>query len=245
MLSLQLLAFPHCKLHAATATPRAATPCKRCLPPRASIVPIDGLGMAPQRQLGELTFSEVTSFERDAEAVVRGASAMDVGPEQAVVGLFYGELTSGDSRGARVLIKAYSSEANNALAAAAEGADRMRSRLESALGSSDDTEQRGALEAAFDGRGSISVAEALAMNEYTSHCRVQAAGLLSGGASGDVERRGLLPMIGRIVPKAMNDGEPRVICTSMQLARTLGKQVGAELLVYSRPYLLSCSLIEP
>ena len=171
--------------------------------------PIDGLkGMDLQRQLGELSFSEVTSERPDSDSIVAGAApSTTVTPEAVRIGLFYGQLTSGDLAGTRVLIKCYSSAVNNALAAAraeattADGADRMRERLAAAMGDTTGDERKAeerrlALEALLRSDG-MSLAEALAENEYASHCRVQAA----ASSARELESvLGICRMIGRLRP---------------------------------------------
>jgi hypothetical protein len=104
-----------------------------------------------------------------------------VGPGAAVVGLFYGTLTRGDAAGTRVLIKAYSSAENNALAVAS---------AESAATPSAESRMR--LEASMASDGT-SLAEALAENEYAAHARVQAT-------CPDVEMAGLCRLMGRLCP---------------------------------------------
>ena len=88
----------------------------RCAPPRANI-PVDNIGgMDLQRQLGQLSFSEVTSFGRSPEDVLSGKAAQTTaGSEQVSVGLYYGELSSINVRGTRVLVKRYGSEDNREL----------------------------------------------------------------------------------------------------------------------------------
>ena len=186
-------------------------------------LPIDGVkGVDMTVQLGALTFSEVTSVGRDAEEIMSGKLGTSVGPEAVTVGLYYGELTTGDAKGTRVLIKAYSSEANNKLAAAraslitdggggeAAAMARMRERLEASMkgtaGSDDDTSAAVAsLEAMLSGAPGISLAEALAENEYAAHSRVQAS------VKGDIERDGsILKLLGRQVPE-YKVGEEAVI----------------------------------
>lgn len=172
-----------------------------------------------QRQLGELTFSEYTAASRDAEATMRGgATPASVGPEIVTVGLFYGELTRGSDAGTRVLIKAYSSEVNNQLAAARAAAplssdgDRMRERLQvltatpqsdapsSAVGGADASRQ--ALEQSLSSDGT-SMAELLSQNEFAAHSRIQA--IIKSDS--DVERQGLGRMLARMVPEFVS-GEP-------------------------------------
>lgn len=192
----------------------------RSSPPRLQQqVPIDGLlGVDMQRRLGEITFSELVSSMPDRESVLsgKGAAKASVGPGAVVVGLFFGQLSRGAAAGTRVLIKAYSSEENNALAtarAAATGASstesRMRERLaaiasarggndaiddgsDSGAGSGKDDSLRRALEASLSSDGT-SLAEALAENEYAAHTRVQAMSV-------DVEKAGLSRLIGRFCP---------------------------------------------
>jgi hypothetical protein len=142
--------------------------------------PIDGLkGIDMQRRLGELTFAEISSSAGDAAAGISARAT--VGPGAAVVGLFYGTLTRGDAAGTRVLIKAYSSAENNALAVAS---------AESAATPSAESRMR--LEASMASDGT-SLAEALAENEYAAHARVQAT-------CPDVEMAGLCRLMGRLCP---------------------------------------------
>lgn len=197
-----------------------------------------------QRELGVLTFSELTAASRpDAETALRGATASTtVGPKKAAVGLYYGQLTRGEAAGTRVLVKAYSSEANNQLtaelvAAAAESSEdmqAMRERLEAAIGttggadstsppgaalpggggdgdggSGGDNSARLSLEASLDSDGT-SLAEALALNEWAAHSRVQGTLAARGVSFDDVEKRGLSRLIGRSIPEAAA-GEPALI----------------------------------
>ena len=164
----------------------------RAGPPR-MVLPADNIGgMDLQRQLGELKFSEVTSVARDAEAVLSGAApSTNVGPQQVSVELHYGELTAMDVRGTRVLIKRYSAAANSAFSVPQLTNDADKARA--------------ALEAALAGRGGTSVAEALAQNEYASHVRVQAF------AKGDVDKCGLLRLLGRQLPDPMRDRDDPAI----------------------------------
>ena len=144
--------------------------------------PIDGLkGIDMQRRLGELTFAEISSSAGDAAAGISARAT--VGPGAAVVGLFYGTLTRGDAAGTRVLIKAYSSAENNALAVA---------RAESAATPSAESRTRERLEASMTSDGT-SLAEALAENEYAAHARVQAT-------CPDMEKAGLCRLLGRLCP---------------------------------------------
>lgn len=215
----------------------------RSPPPRLALLPEDDIGgISLERQLGELTFAEVSSTSRDAEAVLAGAaSPTRVGPQQVSVGLYYGQLTAMNVRGTRCLVKRYGAEANNALQqrqrqGAVDGAaERARLEREKAaavaaqdflkagelLDAINALEQqpppsreldadaaRRALEAALEGRGGVSVAEALAANEYAAHCRVQA---LSGVQ--DVEQAGLLRLLGRQSPRdvGLSGDEPAIL----------------------------------
>ena len=192
----------------------------------------DLAGIDCQRLLGELAFSELTAAALpDAEATMRGGAApASLGPEQVKIGLYYGQLTKGSDAGTRILVKVYSSEANNKLAAAraaaasSEGdAQRMRERIAATLsGGSDSTSNAGgsngdsgkarlALEASLSSDGT-SLAEALAENEYASHRRVQ--------SEGDAEQRGLSRMIGRYRPTFVR-GEPALIMHGEWAARTV------------------------
>ena len=83
---------------------------------------------------------------------------------------------------------------------------RSEMALASSTSSADTEAARQALEAALMGRGGVSVAEALAENEYASHCRVQA---LCG--QNDVEKAGLLRLLGRQVPRDAGGGEEATI----------------------------------
>ena len=106
--------------------------------------PTDGLvGVDIQRRLGEITFSELTSTLPDRETILSGgAPQASLSPGAVVVGLCYGQLTRGSAAGTRVLIKAYSSQENNELAAARAAAAaqvgsteaRMRERLAAMAG---------------------------------------------------------------------------------------------------------------
>ena len=160
----------------------------RCAPPRANI-PVDNIGgMDLQRQLGQLSFSEVTSFGRSPEDVLSGKAAQTTaGSEQVSVGLYYGELSSINVRGTRVLVKRYGSEDNRELGGRPLGEEAS---LEAQIAT---------LQAALAGKGGQSVAEALAENEYAAHCRVQAK------LGTDTERRGLLRMMGRQLPDSLAD----------------------------------------
>ena len=205
---------------------------RRSLPPRLSM-PDELSGVSMQRQLGELTFSEMESTSRSPEDVLRGStSPTSLSAEQVNIGLYYGQLTSGSASGTRVLVKCFSSERNNALASARAAAKsgggggggksaeaRMRERLEASLGGArgedvpsggsgggDDDPvadpARRSLESLLSADGT-SLAEALAENEYAAHCRVQARG-------GDLEKSGLLPMLGRLRP-TFKPGEEALI----------------------------------
>ena len=170
----------------------------RHAPPRAAL-PIDGIGgISLERQLGELKFAEVTSVGRDAEDLVAGRAATSVGEQQVSVGLFYGQLTAMDERGTRCLVKRYGADANNALLQRRAAGDAEAARR--------------ALEASFaGGGGGVSVAEALAENEYAAHSRVQAKSVLSG--RGDVEQSGLVRLLGRQRPRgnAPDADEPAIL----------------------------------
>lgn len=63
---------------------------------------------------------------------------------------------------------------------------------------------QGSLEAAFSspGKSGASLAEALALNEFAAHCRVQ--------KTGDVEQRGLARMLGRLV-EGSDRGNPIIL----------------------------------
>ena len=182
--------------------------------------------MQPQRQLGELSVAEVESVAPTAESVLDGRSqSVTVQPEAVKVGLYYGQLSGQDLSGTRVLIKVYSSTVNNAVAAAraraqaaSGGAEeaRMRERLMVTLGGGDagaggggggdDDGDRRALEALLSSDG-MSLAEALAENEFAAHCRVQAA---IGPASSTEKELGIAGMIGRLRPEYV-PGEDAVI----------------------------------
>ena len=156
-------------------------------------------GISMERQLGELTISEIETAFPDREAVLSGSAVTArMLPEQVRVGLFYGQLTRGAMAGTRVLVKAYSSDRNNELAAARAASaspDSIRERLESLVDPSASRVASG-----------MSMAEAIAENEFAAHCRVQ--------ASADVERRGLCRMLGRLRPqddRSFTPGEDAVL----------------------------------
>lgn len=176
------------------------------LPGVFTLLPADKLpGVARTRRLGTFSFTEVTTRSRDAEAIVSGTAPMSVGPERVTVGLYYGELTGGDARGTRVLVKSFEAAPNNALSvdldASSEEAAmaRMRQRLEQTTRRSVD--EIDAEIARLDPAGAfparaLSTAEALAENEFAAHSRVQAA------VQGDVERACLVRLLGRQVTNA-------------------------------------------
>ena len=182
-------------------------PRPRCAPPRLQlpIEPLNGIDL--ERQLGELTFSELTAAKLpDAETVMRGgAPGASLGPEQVKVGLFYGQLTRGEAAGTRVLVKVYSAEDNNALAAAASNSDieRVREQLEAAIG--------GGSSSGGSQMPSTSLAEALAFNEWAAHCRVQGSLAATGVLSDDAEKRGLSRLIGRLQSDGSRDEPARIL----------------------------------
>ena len=94
MLSLMLPLMPQ-RCPVRTRCPRAALP----------VDPLRGIDL--QRRLGELTFAEVTSQKRDAEAVLRGeVASTSSSPDAVTVGLFYGQVSmTGSNRRPGVLIR--------------------------------------------------------------------------------------------------------------------------------------------
>ena len=195
---LSLFAYTTYRTPLRSANARALSPCMA--------LPSDGtIKVNMQRLLGELTFSELTSTVRSGDDVLQGMAGVQasVGPEMVKIGLYYGELVGGDAAGTRILVKCFSSDVNNEVAAAraaeAQAADsesRMRERLTAALaGSATDggmpsltppsrpgggatggdggDAARRSLEAALSS-GGCSLAETLAENEFEAHRRVQA-----------------------------------------------------------------------
>ena len=177
-----------------------------------------------QRKLGEGSFAEVTAGSTDADAVLGGRALTSVSSARVQVGLFYGQLTRGDMAGTRVLVKAYSPSDQPPWAE--EPSTDVRERLEAALSASDGVGSDGSLESKLDSleskleslqagqlerleaglspskRSGASLAEALALNEFAAHCRVQ--------RTGDAESRGVARMLGRLVEKD-EGGTPLVL----------------------------------
>lgn len=173
---------------------KAAPRCRLRLQQQA---PIESLGIQLQRNMGQITFSEVTAATVAAEDVLSGRSASStVSSGQVTVDLYYGQLTGLNVAGTRVLCKAFRAADQPASPFAPAATDleaRMRERLEASLGGG--TSAASSLEAALDsdGRSGSSLAEAYALNEYAAHERVQLH------VDGDVERRGgVTRLIGRL-----------------------------------------------
>jgi len=177
-----------------------------------------------QRKLGEGSFAEVTAGSTDVDAVIGGRALTSVSSARVQVGLFYGQLTSGEAAGTRVLVKAYSPSDQPPWAE--EPSTDVRAQLEAALSASGGDGNDGSLESKLDSleskleslqagklesleaglstskRSGASLAEALALNEFAAHCRVQ--------RTGDSESRGIARMVGRLIEKDEN-GTPMVL----------------------------------
>jgi hypothetical protein len=172
-----------------------------------------------QRKLGEGSFAEVTAGSTDAEAVLSGRALTRVSSARVQIGLFYGQLGGSGLAGTRVLVKAYSPSDQPPWAE--EPTEDVRARLEAALaasslgGGSSDVGGGGSgggggssggksLEASYgSGKSGAGLAEALALNEFAAHSRVQRA-------PAEPERRGLARLIGRLVEKD-EGGSPLVL----------------------------------
>jgi hypothetical protein len=152
-------------------------------------------GISMERQLGELKLSEIETAFPDRDAILSGQVVQaSMAPEQVTVGLFYGQLTGGSMAGTRVLVKCYSSDENNRLAAARAalaGPDSVRAQLESLLSSPGGLSE------------GISLAETIAENEFAAHTRVQAT-------AEDIEKRGVCRMLGMRRP-TYTPGEDAVV----------------------------------
>lgn len=188
--------------------PPASLHCRRApIAQLAASVPDASLsGISMERQLGELSIGAIESSFPDREAILQGATVQASKlPEQARVGLFYGQLTKGSAAGTRCFVKSYSSQQNNELAAARATASdgdaaaeaRMRSRLEALVSTP---------EAPSKLAEGTSLAEAIAENEFAAHLRVQGA-----NPKEDVEKLGVLRMLGRMKPGEYMPGEDAVL----------------------------------
>ena len=127
--------------------------------------------------------------------------------------------------GTRALVKAYSPSDQPPWAE--EPSTDVRERLEAALSASDGVGSDGSIESKLDSleakleslqagqlerleaglspskRSGASLAEALALNEFAAHCRVQ--------RTGDAESRGVARMLGRLVEKDEGGGTRIVV----------------------------------
>jgi len=174
-------------------------------------LPVDDMGgFELQRKLGEGSFAEVTSGSSDVDAVLRGGGSASVSSARVRVGLFYGELKGLGVSGTRILVKAYSADGQPPWAE--EPGPDVRAKLEALFegdGSSDAVGEEpaaaaaaaAALEASMSGRkSSARLAEALALNEYAAHARVQRTAGPAGG-SDDIEKRGVTRLLGRVIER--------------------------------------------
>ena len=101
MLVLSLLLSP-------LAPPSRASPPCMCMPREIR-------GIDCQRKLAGLSFRVVTSVSATPESVLAGeVRAPDAGEEEVTIDLYYGQLTSGEAAGTRVIIKCYSGAAPSA-----------------------------------------------------------------------------------------------------------------------------------
>lgn len=197
----------------------AARPCLlRANPAPRLALPLelpDG-GLSLERKLGEGSFAEVVAGGGGAEAVLSGRSGARVTSARVRVGLFYGQVTRGNAAGARVLVKAYSPYgqppwAEDGEQAGPEGGASLSGEAAAALGLADVASSlEAALSSPTAARSGASLAEALALNEYSAHARVQAAAAAAGKSERDVEREGLTRLIGRQVERG-DRGEPLVL----------------------------------
>ena len=101
-----------------------------------------------QRKLGEGSFAEVTAGSTDVDAVMSGRALTSVSSARVNVGLFYGQLTSGEAAGTRVLVKAYSPSDQPPWAE--EPSTDVRAQLEAALSASGVDGNDGSLESKLD-----------------------------------------------------------------------------------------------
>ena len=170
-------------------------------------------GFELQRKLGEGSFAEVTSGSSDVDAVLRGGGSASVSSARVRVGLFFGELKGLGVSGTRILVKAYSADGQPPWAE--EPGPDVRAKLEALFESDSSSEMSdeepasasaaaaaAALEAsALGGQQSAArLAEALALNEYAAHARVQRTAGPAGG-SDDIEKRGVTRLLGRVIER--------------------------------------------
>ena len=159
-----------------------------------------------QRKLGEGSFAEMTA-SKDAEKVLSGRALTSISAARVQVGLFYGEVRGGEGAGTRVLVKAYSpSDQPPPWAEEASKGDDVRAQLEAALTASGDGSSAAAqsLEASLTtSKSGASLAEALALNEFAAHSRVQRM-------CADPEQCGLARLLGRL-SESDEDGVPVIL----------------------------------
>ena len=166
-------------------------------PPVRAQAPLESFGVELQRKLGEGSFAEVTSGAAADAVGQRGLETASVSAARVRVGLFYGQLTGRSSQaGTRVLVKAYCPDgqppwAEEVDAGGTEAEQSDAASLNRALASGQ--------------KSGASLAEALALNEFAAHSRLQLA-----QGFGDTEQRGVVRLLGRTVD-VTEDGSPIVL----------------------------------